>query len=264
MFFGDGLAFEEFLGSSGPKFEGFGIGFGDGNGCLGFSFCLEDLRLSLPFRLENFRLFVSLVFGNLRLFVSFCLENEGTFIPFSLHLFTHRILNIFGWFELLDFDTHHLDSPFASFTIERFEEFGIDSLTIGESLIECHGSENTSETRLCEIHDCHENIGYLILCLDRIGNLDIHDPIDRHSDIITSDNLLFWNGNHLFSDIDFTECLNPWDEEDNSWTDRIGVSTEELSESQFSLTNLLNKHRYDYCKYNEQYNKSISIHKKVD
>jgi len=160
-------------------------------------------------------------------------------------------LDIFGWFEFLDLDTHHLDSPFAGFSIERLEELSIDGLTIGEGLIECHGSEDTTETRLGEIDDRHEDIGYLVLSLDRIGDLDVDDPVDRDSDIISRDNLLFRDRDYLLTDVELAERLDPWDEEYNPRTHRIGISTEKLSESKFSLRNFLHKHRYDDCEYDE-------------
>jgi hypothetical protein len=197
-------------------------------------------------------LFVAFCSRNLRFFVSLSLEDARALAALCDHLFAHRVLDVHRWLEALDLDTCHIDSPFRCLDIESCFELRIDDATIGESIIETHRTEHTTEIGLCEIEHGETDIIDLVSSLYWVFDTVVYDTVDIDIDIICSDDLLLGHVNNLFANIDPDKTLKSWYNKVHSWMRETTKASQCLDHTDISLFYDLDKHRNDDNEYSYQ------------
>lgn len=185
---------------------------------FGLSFCLHNQSLSVTLSFEDLGLLLGLCHVDVGDLLSLRRENVCTFPPFSLCLQDHRLLDIWGWFNILYLIPECWNAPLGSVLLNVLNDVQVELLALLKQAIQSQSADFTAHCSLSKVWDSGLVIFDPIGCFLWVNDLDVEDTIDVKRDVILCDCHLGANLDYLLSHImHIRDLLNHRDNEIETW-----------------------------------------------
>ena len=154
--------------------DGRSLAFGAVDRCLLFAFRAGNVRFALTA-------------GNidLLLLASFRSGNQCALFALGRNLRLHRMQNLLGRRQILDFITQYLDTPIRRRFIDGIHDGRINMVALFKCLVEFHFTDHRTQGRLRQLRNGGNIIRRAIRSTHGIGNLKIQNTIDLQLRIVT-------------------------------------------------------------------------------
>jgi hypothetical protein len=103
-------------------------------------------------------------------------------LPFSLRLLCHRPLHRLWQLDVAAFALGHLDTPGACLLVDHFLQALVDTIALGQQMIEIRLAENAAQRGLPDQRRRAHGVDRLDDCLTRVHDTEVHNGIDLNGD----------------------------------------------------------------------------------
>ena len=116
------------------------------------------------------------------------LKDRLTAVALGLHLLLHGVLDVLRRQDVLQLYAVDLDAPRVSGLVQNGTHFGVDHITGGQGLIQFQIADDVTQGGSRQgLHGRHGLLHAVGVQLG-VGDLEIHDGVDLHGDVILGDN----------------------------------------------------------------------------
>ena len=169
---------------------------------------------------------------------AFGLEDLGALFALRLHLARHGVDEIARRRNVLDLDARHLHAPCLGRVIDNVEQLGVDGVTVGEKLVEVHGSHDRADIGHREVDNRGLQPFDLVGCLRRIEHLEVGHTVDAHHGVVAGDDILARDLHHLLFHVHLVaDALHDRDQDVQARSQRARIAAEVLDGPIVALRN---------------------------
>ena len=145
--------------------------------------------------------------------------------------------------------------------IDHDQQLGIDFIALGQRFIEVHRAHHGAQVGGRQLHDRDVEVGHLVSRLAGIEHLKEHDGVDPDHRVVTRDDLLPRNVEHLLHHVDLvTDAI---DERDDHMQPRLrgqGIFAQPLNGVDIALPHHTHAHQQEDEYGHQQENQRLKHH----
>ncbi|MNI50092.1 hypothetical protein D3C73_1047350 [compost metagenome] len=156
---------------------------------------------------------------DLRLLGAFGGQDGCTAITLCAHLLFHRVLDGVGRINRLQLDAGHADAPATRCFVQDTTQLTIDLVAGCECFFEVKPAHHVTKRGSGQLFHGLDVVGDLVGCCPGIGDLEVHNGVNRDHQVVLGDDRLRRERNYLFTQVE--QRQQPVDERDQDGQPRV-------------------------------------------
>ena len=191
---------------------------------------------------QNLCLLTALSSFNIGFAGTFRSQNHGALLAIGLHLLFHRLLNRRWRLNSLQLHTSDTKTPLGSGLVQLAAQTAVDVVTGSQCLFQGQTTHDVAKRCGSDLFDAEDVVVDTVNRPIRFVDLEGHDGIDSHSQVVFGDHCLWRKGNHTLTGINLlAHSVNNRDDEVQAAIQCLRVSSQSLYDCRFTLRDQHNR-----------------------